>query len=77
MRPFRDLALNEFDAAVLRENRVEPRCASDIEGNDMITAAGQRLDDSDTDEAATAGYEDAHNWDSADRLTYLVVTVTN
>jgi hypothetical protein len=43
MRPFRNLALNEFGAAVLRENRVEPRRAGDIEGNDMITAAGQRL----------------------------------
>jgi hypothetical protein len=81
MRPFRNLALNEFGAAVLRENRVEPRRAGDIEGNDMVTAAGQRLDDPSTDEAATAGYENAHNWDSADRffrpIDVAIATVTS
>jgi hypothetical protein len=46
---------------VLREDRVEPRRASDIEGNDMITAVDQCLDDPGTDEAAAAGYENAHN----------------
>ena len=61
MRPFRDFALNEFGVAVLREYRVEPRRAGDIEGNDMITAVHQCLDNPGTDEAAAAGYENAHN----------------
>ncbi len=61
MRPFRDFALNEFGVAVLREDRVEPRRAGDIEGYDVITAAGQCLDDPGTDETASAGYENAHN----------------
>jgi hypothetical protein len=53
---------------VLREDRVEPRRAGDIEGHDIITAAGQRLDDPGTNKAATPSYKNPQVRDSAERL---------